>query len=103
MNRKLSMMKSIMLTAALAAAVSGIARADDNSMNPYTGDSYAYFNGGNHPQGGHPVFNKGPPSFRPTHPLRQAPHQYHPPAPPARAPARDPAPRTSHSPPPWRP
>ena len=42
MNSKFSMMKSIVVTAALVAGVSGIARAD-NSMNPFGGDSYAYF------------------------------------------------------------
>src|SRR6266478_3249553 len=63
MNRKLSMMKGIILTAALVASVFGIARADDSSMNPNTGDSYAYFNGGNLPQGGKPVMDKAPSSF----------------------------------------
>jgi hypothetical protein len=38
------MLKSIALTAALVAGVSGVARADDSSMNPFTGDSYADFN-----------------------------------------------------------
>src|SRR5258708_4774584 len=68
MNSKPSTMKSIMLIAALAAGVSGIARADDNSMNPYTGDSYAYFNGGNLPQGGKPVISKAPSTFHVTNP-----------------------------------
>jgi hypothetical protein len=40
------MLKSIAVTAALVAGVSGIARADDSSMSRLTGDSYAYFNGG---------------------------------------------------------
>jgi hypothetical protein len=33
--------------AALALAACGAASADDSSMNPFTGDSYAYFNGDN--------------------------------------------------------
>jgi hypothetical protein len=69
MNRKFSMLKSIVVAAALAAGVSGIARADDSSMNPATGDSYAYFNGGNL---GHvtnpPVFAKGPSAWRQSNP-----------------------------------
>ena len=44
MNRKFSMLKSIALAAALAAGVSGIAYADDSSMDRFGGDSYAYFN-----------------------------------------------------------
>jgi hypothetical protein len=68
MNTKLSMMKGIMLTTALVAGVSGIVRADDSGMNPYTGDSYAYFNGGNLPQGGKPVVDKAPSAFRQTNP-----------------------------------
>ena len=37
-------MKSIALTAALVAGVSGMARADDNDMTRLGGDGYAYFN-----------------------------------------------------------
>jgi hypothetical protein len=44
MNSKVSMLKSMVVAVALVAGVSGIARADDSSMNPFTGDSYAYFN-----------------------------------------------------------
>ena len=44
MNRKFSMLKSIALTAALVAGVSGMARADDNDMSRIGGASYAYFN-----------------------------------------------------------
>jgi hypothetical protein len=46
------LLKQILLTAALAACISGDAIANrggdngDNSMNPFTGDSYAYFHGG---------------------------------------------------------
>jgi hypothetical protein len=42
MNSKSSMLKSIVVAAALVAG--GIARADDNSMSRFGGDSYAYFN-----------------------------------------------------------
>ena len=41
---KYSLTKNVVFAAALAAAVSGVAHADDSSMNPFTGDSYAYFN-----------------------------------------------------------
>ena len=35
-----------MTATALALGVSGIALADDSSMNPFTGESFVYFNGG---------------------------------------------------------
>jgi len=61
LNSKVSMMKSVAVAFALAAGISGSARADDSSLDPFTGDSYAYFNGGNR---GHitnpPVFAKTP-------------------------------------------
>ena len=41
MNSRFSMMKSIAVAVAVAAGLSGIARADDSSTNPFTGDSYA--------------------------------------------------------------
>lgn len=68
MARKFSMLKSIAVTAALVAGVSGLARADDSSMNPFTGDSYAYFNGGNLPQGDRPIFDKAPSSWHQAYP-----------------------------------
>jgi hypothetical protein len=53
MNRSRNVMtKQLLLTAALAAGMSGAAVANrggdsgDSSMNPFTGDSYAYFHGG---------------------------------------------------------
>ena len=74
MNRKVSMLKSMVVAVALVAGVSGIARADDSSMNPFTGDSYAYFNGGNL---GHttnpPVFARGPSAWRPRTGARRSP------------------------------
>ena len=68
MNSKISMMKSIVVAAALAAGVSGIARADGSSMNPFIGDSYADFNGGNLPQAGRPVFDQAPSAWRRSNP-----------------------------------
>jgi hypothetical protein len=68
MSTKISILKSVVLTAAIAASVSGIARADDSSMNPFTGNSYAYFNGGNLPRGDKPVFANAPSSFRQNEP-----------------------------------
>jgi hypothetical protein len=69
MKSKSSMLKVMVVAAALAAGVSGIARADDSSMSPFTGDSYAYFNGGNL---GHvttpPVFARGPSAWRQSNP-----------------------------------
>jgi hypothetical protein len=50
-------MSQAALAAALALAAVGAARADDSSMNPFTGDSYAYFNGGyNRPAVVNPTF-----------------------------------------------
>jgi hypothetical protein len=62
------MMKSIVVAVALVAGVSGLAHADDSSMNPFTGDSYAYFNGGDLPRGGKPVFDKTPSAWRQANP-----------------------------------
>jgi hypothetical protein len=44
MNSKFSLVRSIALTAALVAGVSGMARADDNDMTRLGGDGYRYFN-----------------------------------------------------------
>src|SRR5438132_13696214 len=68
MNMKGSIMKSMVVAGALAAGVSGIARADDSSMNPFTGDSYAYFNNGDLPRGDKPVFDKSASTWRQTNP-----------------------------------
>jgi hypothetical protein len=38
--------RQLILVTALALVASGVARADDSSMNPFIGDSYKYFNGG---------------------------------------------------------
>src|SRR6266481_6054705 len=68
MNSKVSMLKSIALTAALVAGVSGMARADDSSMNPFIGDSYAYFNGGDLPKISNPVYDNSPSAWRQSNP-----------------------------------
>jgi hypothetical protein len=41
MNSKISMVKSLAVAVALAAGVSGSALANDSSLNPFTGDSFA--------------------------------------------------------------
>ena len=58
MNRKFSMLKSIAVTLALVAGVSGIARADDNSMTRFGGDGYAFFHEDK------PVADKAPSAWR---------------------------------------
>ena len=60
MNSKVSMMKSMVVAVALAAGVSGIARADDSSMSRFGGDSYAYFN--------NDVVDKAPSAWRQANP-----------------------------------
>jgi hypothetical protein len=60
MKSRFSMLKSIAVAAALAAGVSGIARADDSSMSRIGGDSYAYFNNA--------VVDKAPSAWRQAHP-----------------------------------
>ena len=65
MNSKFSVTKGIVVAAALVAGVSGVSRADDSSMNPFTGDSYAYFNGGNLGRMSNPpLLAKGPSAWR---------------------------------------
>ena len=69
MKSRFSMLKSIGVAAALAAGVSGMARADDSSMNPFTGESYAGFNGGaNLPAVTNPSFNTAPSEWRQANP-----------------------------------
>ena len=43
MKNKFSILKSIVAAVALAASVSGVARAADNDTNPLNGESYEYF------------------------------------------------------------
>jgi len=69
MSSRVSMTKSIAVAVALAAGLSSIARADDSSMNPFTGASYASFNGGNLGHITKPsVFVNAPSSWRQANP-----------------------------------
>jgi hypothetical protein len=69
MNIRVFIVRSVGVAVALVSCSSGIARADDSSTNPFTGDSYASFNGGNL---GHiakpPVFVNAPSSWRQANP-----------------------------------
>jgi hypothetical protein len=56
MNSKLSILKSVVVSAALAASVSGTALADESSKNPVSGDSTS------------PVFDNAPSAWRQSHP-----------------------------------
>jgi hypothetical protein len=62
------MMKKVVLAVALAAGSAGLARADDSSMNPFIGDSYSYFNGGNLPQQSNPSYDNSPSAWRKANP-----------------------------------
>ena len=75
MSRKpYSLGKQLVVATALALGASSVALADDNSMNPFTGDSYKYFNGGRNlgDRGpvARPTFSNVPtdPSWRQSHP-----------------------------------
>ncbi len=75
MSRKpYSLNKQLVLAAALALGASSVALADDSSMNPFTGESYKYFNSGHtvaeSGRFNRPVFSNGPtdPSWRQSHP-----------------------------------
>jgi hypothetical protein len=75
MSRKpYSLSKQLVVATAFAIGASGVALADDNSMNPFAGDSYKYFNGGHNfgdpGQFNRPVFSSAPaaPSWRQSHP-----------------------------------
>ena len=60
MNSKFSIVKRLVVAAALAAGASGMARADDSSMGRFGGDSYAYFNNA--------VVDKAPSAWRQANP-----------------------------------
>jgi hypothetical protein len=61
--------KKAVLIAALAAAGSGVAHAGgDSSLNPFIGESYAYFNGADRPAVGSGQFNDAPSAWRQAHP-----------------------------------
>jgi hypothetical protein len=94
MNRKRNMLAGrLLLGAALAAGMAGVASANrgggdsgDSSMNPFTGDSYAYFHGG------HNLGEQG--TIFPDHRYRTAPRKAED-AKAARAPASGPTPDTA--------
>jgi hypothetical protein len=44
--RQYLLTRQLVIATALALGVSGMALADDSSMNPFTGESFVYFNGG---------------------------------------------------------
>ena len=70
MNR-LSVIDSIVLATALVAGISSFARADDNSLNRFGGDGYAYFHQDK------PIVNNARSPFRESYPqgLSQAQYQ----------------------------
>jgi hypothetical protein len=45
-GRQYLLTRQFVTATALALGVSGISLADDSSMNPFTGESFVYFNGG---------------------------------------------------------
>jgi hypothetical protein len=53
---------------ALAAAGASVAHADDSSLNPFTGESYAAFNGANRPAMVNPQFDPRPSAWRQQNP-----------------------------------
>jgi hypothetical protein len=69
-----SLSKQLVVATALALGASSVALADDNSMNPFAGDSFKYFNGGHNlgdpGQVSGPVFSNAAavPSWRQSHP-----------------------------------
>jgi len=74
MSRKpYSLSKQLVVATAIALGASGAALADDSSMDPFSGDSYKYFNGYNLREPGQfkrPVFSNAPadPTWRQSHP-----------------------------------
>ena len=63
------LMKRLVLAGALVVAVSGVARADDSSMNPFTGESYSSFNGGgDRSKNTNPTFDPAPSAWQKANP-----------------------------------
>jgi hypothetical protein len=60
--------QALILTALAAAAAGGVARADDSSLNPFTGESYAASNGANRPAIANPKFDDEASSWRQQNP-----------------------------------
>lgn len=67
-RRQYSLSKQLVVAAALALGGASMALADDSSMNMWTGDSYAYFNGGKNFPYGKPVLDEARSTYRPTPP-----------------------------------
>jgi hypothetical protein len=68
-SRRQTVTKQWVMAAALAFGASGVALADGSSMDPFTGDSYAFFNGGcNKQQPCKPVFDNTASAFRQANP-----------------------------------
>jgi hypothetical protein len=62
-------MKRLALAAGLAVGMSGMARADDSSMSPFTGESYNAFNGGkDRMTNTNPTFDQAPSAWRRANP-----------------------------------
>jgi hypothetical protein len=74
LHKPYSSSKQLVVATTLALGTSGIALADDSSMNPFIGDSYKYFTGGHNAgdpgQFNPPGFGNTPadPSWRQNHP-----------------------------------
>lgn len=70
MSRKRSSLgKQLVMATAFTLGASGVALADGSSMNPFTGDSYAFFNGGcTIQQQCKAVFDNAPSAFRKANP-----------------------------------
>ena len=63
------LMKRLVLAAALAVGASGMARADDSSMSPFTGESYSAFNAGNdRTTNTNPTYDQAPSAWRRANP-----------------------------------
>jgi hypothetical protein len=70
MNNAFKAMRTVVLTTALMASVSGVASADDNGMSRLGGDGYAYFHQDK------PIVDKSPSTFRESHPNGLSEHQF---------------------------
>ena len=62
MNSTFKAMRTVVLTTALIAGVSGVSGADDNCLSRFGGDCYAYFHQDK------PIVDKAPSTFRESHP-----------------------------------
>ena len=62
------MKQALILTALAAAFAAGVARADDSSLNPFSGESYAAFNSANRPAIANPRFDQASSAWRQQNP-----------------------------------